>query len=48
MGAKAIWMQEGIIHEAAADRARRAGLSVVMDACMRVAHRRLIGSDRSK
>jgi hypothetical protein len=46
MGAKAIWMQEGIIHEAAADRARRAGLAVVMDACMRVAHQRLFADGR--
>ena len=43
VGAKAIWMQEGIINEAAAQTARDAGLQVVMDACMRVTHRRLIG-----
>jgi hypothetical protein len=38
-------MQEGIINEQAADRARRAGLAVVMDACMRVAHQRLMGAE---
>ena len=43
-GAKVIWMQEGIVHEEAAQKARQAGLQVVMDTCMRVAHRTLIGT----
>jgi predicted CoA-binding protein len=42
-GAKVVWMQEGIAHEEAAEKARQAGLQVVMDACMRSTHRRLIG-----
>ena len=43
VSAKVVWMQEGITHEEAAQKAREAGLQVVMDACMRVTHRRLIG-----
>jgi hypothetical protein len=39
-GAKAIWMQEGVIHEEAARRAAEAGLDVVMDRCILKEHRR--------
>ena len=40
-GAKVVWMQEGVIHEEAARRAREAGLEVVMDRCILKDHRRL-------
>ena len=40
IGAKAVWMQQGIYHQESADDARAAGLDVVMDRCMLVEHRR--------
>jgi uncharacterized protein len=39
--ARAVWMQEGVIHEAAASRAEAAGVAVVMDRCILKDHRRL-------
>lgn len=39
--ARAVWMQEGVIHEPAARRAQAAGLAVVMDRCILKDHRRL-------
>jgi predicted CoA-binding protein len=42
-GARVVWMQLGVIHEGAAQRARDAGLEVVMDRCMKIEHARFFG-----
>lgn len=41
--AKAVWMQEGIVNEEAAAKARKAGIEVVMDRCMKTEYKRLRG-----
>lgn len=40
LGVPAIWMQEGVIHEKAAEKARKVGIFVVMDRCMLKEHQR--------
>jgi uncharacterized protein len=47
IGAKAVWMQETVVHEEAAAKAREAGLFVVMDRCILKDHRRLFFSRRT-
>lgn len=43
IGAKVLWLQLGVINEAAAEIARQGGLTVVSDRCMKIEHARLFG-----
>lgn len=48
VAADTVWMQQGLVHEEAAAKARAAGLSVVMDACMMELHIRINGGCHSE
>lgn len=43
VGARVVWMQEGVVNEQAACKARGAGLEVVMDKCIKKEHQKLVG-----
>ena len=47
IGAETIWMQLGIENEEAAQKARRAGLNVVMNRCMKMDHSRHFGKEEN-
>jgi predicted CoA-binding protein len=42
IGARFIWMQEGVINEEASAKAERAGLTVIMDRCTKIDHMNLL------
>ena len=43
IGAPCLWLQQGIINVSAQERATAAGLSVVVDRCLKIEHRQLLG-----
>lgn len=40
-GAKAVWMQAGIVNEESAEKARSCGMKVIMNRCIKIEHRQL-------
>jgi uncharacterized protein len=47
IGVKAVWMQEGIVNQEAAARAKQSGIMVVMDKCMLKEHMKLTDGNRT-
>ncbi len=45
-GVRTVWMQLGLAHNAAADKARKAGIAVVMDRCTKMEHSRFAAAHR--
>ena len=46
IGVRAIWMQEGVVHNDAASRARKAGIQVIMNLCIMKEHRKMTKNQR--
>jgi len=46
IGAKVVWMQLGLAHNQAADKARKAGLQVVMNKCIKIEHSNVLKQHR--
>ncbi len=46
IGVSAIWMQEGVVHNDAASRARKAGIQVIMNLCIMKEHRKMTKNQR--
>jgi predicted CoA-binding protein len=44
VGARCLWLQQGVVNAEAAALAAQAGLMVVQDACIKLEHRRLLGA----
>ena len=46
LGLKTLWLQDGVVHEGAAERGRSGGMTVVMDRCIGRDYRALVGAVR--